>query len=90
MENTLANSAQARKRARQANKRRDHNKARASRMRTAIKDVVKAVEASDKEAASAKYQLMVGILDNAAQNGLIHQNKAARHKSRLNSHIQAM
>lgn len=86
----MANSAQARKRARQANKKRDHNKARASRMRTVIKDVVKAIDANDKDAATANYHTMVSIIDNAAQNGLIHRNKAARYKSRLNSHIHAM
>lgn len=86
----LANSNQARKRIRQTNKRRVHNKSRSSRMRTAIKQVIMAIEAKDKTKASELYVKMTSILDNAAQNGLIHVNKAARHKRRLNSHIKAL
>lgn len=86
----MANSAQAKKRARQADKRRVHNKAKASRMRNAIKQVVYAIEASNKDEAVANYKVMVSVIDNAAQDGLIHRNKASRHKSRLNKHIVAM
>jgi len=86
----LANSPQAQKRARQTAKRREHNKARSSMMRTAIKNVVYAIESKDKDAAISAYKKMVPAIDNAAKNGLIHRNKAARHKSRLNSHIKAM
>lgn len=86
----MANTAQARKRARQSEKRRVHNKGRAAMMRTAIKNVVYAIENKDKEAASKAYVVMTPIIDNAAKNGLIHRNKAARHKSRLNKHIKAL
>ena len=86
----MANSNQARKRIRQANKRRTHNKSRTSRMRTAIKQVIMAIEAKDKTEANKLYVKMTSILDNAAQNGLINANKAARHKRRLNSHIKAL
>ncbi|BAO43956.1 30S ribosomal protein S20 [Thiolapillus brandeum] len=86
----MANSLQARKRARQAEKRRAHNASRRSMLRTHIKKVVYAIEAGDKETASAAYKLVVPAIDNAVSKGLIHKNKAARHKSRLNAHIKAM
>ncbi len=86
----MANSRQARKRARQAEKRRRHNASRRSMMRTYIKKVVKAIEAGDKEAAVAAYEAAVPIIDRMANKGIIHKNKAARHKSRLNAHIKAM
>ncbi len=86
----MANSLQARKRARQAEKRRTHNAARRSMLRTHLKKIVYAIEAGDKETASAAYKAAVPVLDNAVSKGLIHKNKAARHKSRLNAHIKAM
>lgn len=86
----MANSAQARKRARQAEKHRQHNAARRSTMRTYVKKVIKSIKAGDKEGASKAYAEAVPVLDRAANKGLIHANKAARHKSRLNAHIKAM
>ncbi|WP_457674261.1 30S ribosomal protein S20 [Thiolapillus sp.] len=86
----MANSLQARKRARQAEKRRAHNASRRSMLRTHIKKVVYAIEAGDKETASAAYKAAVPVIDRAVNKGLIHKNKAARHKSRLNAHIKAM
>jgi len=86
----VANSPQARKRARQAEKRRKHNASRRSMLRTYIKKVVYAIEAGDKEAAVSAYAAAVPVIDRAANKGLIHKNKAARHKRRLNAHIKAM
>jgi len=86
----LANIASARKRARQNIKRRAHNMALRSRMRTYVKKVRRAIEAGDKEAAQAAYREAVSVLDSTANKGLIHKNKAARHKSRLNAQIKAM
>jgi len=86
----LANSAQARKRARQAEKRRMHNHSQRSRMRTYIKNVVKAIAAGDAARAREAYQAAVPVIDSAARKGLIHANKAARHKRRLNAHIRRM
>jgi len=86
----LANSAQARKRARQADKRRSRNVAQRSEMRTYIKKVAKLIAAGDKEAAAAAYTAAVPVIDSAVNKGLIHRNKAARHKSRLNVQIKAM
>ena len=86
----MANIASARKRARQAVTRRAHNMALRSRMRTHIKKVEAAITAGDKDAATSTYRTAVSVLDNSAGKGLIHANKAARHKSRLNARIKAM
>ena len=86
----MANSAQARKRARQAEKHRQHNAGRRSMMRTELKKVDAAIEAGDKSAAEAAYKSAVPMLDTMANKGLIHKNKAARHKSRLNTKIRAL
>jgi small subunit ribosomal protein S20 len=86
----LANSAQARKRARQAEDHRQRNAAQRSQLRTHIKKVVKAIGAGDKEAAVTAYREAVPVIDSMVGRGLVHKNKAARHKSRLNGHIKAM
>ncbi len=86
----MANSPQARKRARQAESRRKHNAGRRSAMRTAIKKTIAAVESGDYEVATAAYNVAVPILDSAVTHGLIQKNKAARHKSHLNSQIKAL
>ena len=86
----MANSAQARKRARQAEKHRQHNASRRSMMRTQIKKVIKAIDAGDKSAAEEAYKAAIPVIDRMAGSGLIHKNKAARHKSRLNATIRAM
>jgi len=86
----LANSAQARKRARQAEVRRQRNAGQRSMLRTYIKNVVKAVAAGDAEAAQAAYQKAVPVIDKSVGKGLIHKNKAARHKSRLGQHVRSL
>ena len=86
----MANTAQARKRARQANKARAHNASLRSRLRTAIKAVRKAVEAGDKSAAQQVYRTSTSVIDSIADKRIIHKNKAARHKSRLSAAVKAM
>lgn len=86
----MANSPQARKRARQAERNRTRNVGQRSYMRTTVKNVIKAVEANDKTAAEAAFKLAVPALDKAGRKGLIHTNKAARLKSRLVKRIQAL
>ena len=86
----MANTAQARKRARQSVKVNAHNSALRSTLRTAIKKVLKAVEAGDKAAAMVTYQENVSIIDRIADKKIIHKNKAARHKSRLTAAIKAL
>ena len=86
----MANSAQAAKRARQAEKRRQHNAGRRSMMRTEIKKGDAAIAAGDKTAAESAFKAAAPLLDSLATKGLIHKNKAARHKSRLNAKIRAL
>ena len=86
----MANIKSAKKRARQAEGRRQHNASRRSMMRTYMKKVIAAIASGDKEAAQAAYKTAVSVLDVAAGKGLIHANKAARHKSRYNAQIKAM
>ena len=86
----MANSVQARKRARQAEKHRQHNASRKSAMRTKVKGVIAAIEAGKKEEATEAFKQAVPVIDRAANQGLIHKNKAARHKSRLNAQIKAL
>ncbi|HEY9148483.1 MAG TPA: 30S ribosomal protein S20 [Gammaproteobacteria bacterium] len=86
----MANSAQARKRARQADVRRTHNVAARSTMRSAMKRVIKAVAAGDKDAAQAAYKAAVPVIDKTSGKGLLAKNAAARYKSRLNARVRAM
>ncbi len=86
----MANTAQARKRARQAEKQRAHNASLRSTLRTAIKKILKAIEAGDKKAAQASFQENVSVIDRIADKKIIHKNKAARHKSRLSASIKSM
>lgn len=86
----MANSAQARKRARQSLKQRAHNASLRTAFRTAVKKVLKAVEAGDKIAAQEVYRQSTKVIDRIADKGVFHKNKAARHKSRLAAKIKAM
>ncbi|MBN7798290.1 30S ribosomal protein S20 [Parahaliea mediterranea] len=86
----MANSPQARKRARQAEKRRSHNASLRSLVRTQIKKVAAAVSTGDVEQAKAAYAAAVPVIDRMADKGIIHKNKAARHKSRLNARVKAL
>ncbi|MGD9603027.1 MAG: 30S ribosomal protein S20 [Gammaproteobacteria bacterium] len=86
----MANNPQARKRAKQSERRRLHNASRKSMFRTRLKQVIKAIETGDKEAAQAAYAAAVPIIDKLAKTSLVHKNKASRHKSRLHARIRAM
>ena len=86
----MANTAQAKKRAKQNEKRRRHNASQRSAFRTAIKKTIAAVESGDYDVATAAYQQAVPIIDRAVSHGLIQKNKAARHKSRLNSRVKGL
>jgi small subunit ribosomal protein S20 len=86
----VANIKSAQKRARQAEKTRKHNMGQRSRMRTKIKDVLKAIDAGDKDAAQAAYQAAVPVIDSMVNKGIVTKNKAARHKSRLNARLKAL
>lgn len=86
----MANTPQAKKRARQNDKARKHNASLRSMVRTYLKKVVAAIQAGDLEAAKAAYTEAVPVLDRIADKGIIAKNKAARHKSRLNAQIKAL
>lgn len=86
----MANIKSAIKRARQNEKLRQHNASARSMFRTYIKNVIKAVEKGDKEAALAAYTKAQPVIDKAAVKGLVHQNKAARIKSRLVARLKGM
>lgn len=86
----MANSPQSRKRAKQGQKRRSHNASLRSMVRTYIKKVVAAIASGDQAAANDAYAAAVPVIDRMADKGIIHKNKAARHKSRLNAQIRAL
>lgn len=86
----MANTAQARKRARQAIKQNAHNSSQRSMFRTAIKAVRKAISGGDKAAAAQVFQASISTIDRIADKKIIHKNKAARHKSRLAAALKAL
>jgi small subunit ribosomal protein S20 len=86
----MANSAQARKRARQAVKQNAHNSSLRSALRTAIKTTRKAIAAGDKAAAGEVFRKASSTIDRIADKKIIHKNKAARHKSRLAAALKAL
>ena len=86
----MANSKQARKRARQSNARNALKSAQRSRVRSAIKSVRKAIAAGDKAAATKTFSSSTSVIDSIADKKIIHKNAAARYKSRLAAAIKAM
>lgn len=86
----MANSPQARKRARQNDKARAHNASLRSMARTYVKKVLAAVAAGDATAAQAALSAAMPVIDRIADKGIIHKNKASRHKSRLNAKVKAI
>ncbi len=86
----MANIKSAKKRARQAIDRRAHNMSRRSMLRTAIKRVLEAIEKKDVELASTAFVSATSVLDKSVKTGLIHKNKAARHKSHLCDKLRAI
>lgn len=86
----MANTAQARKRARQAEVHRQRNAGQRAAFRTAVKKVVYAIDTNDKAKAEELYKAAVPVIDKTSGKGLISPNKGARHKSRLNARIRAL
>lgn len=86
----MANTAQARKRARQSVALNKHNSSLRSMLRTSIKRVRQAIEAGDKTAATEVFQKASSVIDRIADKNIIHKNKAARHKSRLAAAVKAL
>ena len=86
----MANTKQAAKRAKQSLKHRGANVSLRTELRTAIKKVTKAIEAGDAKTADAALRAETSTLDRIAGKGIIHKNKAARHKSRLAARLKAL
>jgi len=86
----LANIQSAKKRARQAVKRRAHNVMLRSQVRTAIRKVMKAIEAGNKDAAKAEFAAVVPQIDRMATKGILRKNRAAHYKSQINARLRAM
>ena len=86
----MANSPQARKRARQNDKRRAHNAGLRSFVRTKIKQVLASVNSGDANASQDALKQAVPVIDKMVSKGIIAKNKAARHKSRLNAKVKAL
>ena len=86
----MANIKSAKKRAKQAVVRNARNAAQRSMLRTAVKKVLKAIDANDAAGATAAFTVAQPILDRFSARGLIHKNTAARHKSRLTARIKAL
>jgi small subunit ribosomal protein S20 len=87
---SVANIKSAEKRAKQAVKRREHNVAARSRLRTSIKKVLAAITAGSKDEATAAFKAAQPVIDTMVTKGIIHSNKAARHKRELNARIKAL
>lgn len=86
----MANIKSAKKRARQAEKNRQHNASLRSMVRTYIKKVVTTIATGDKKQAEEALRAATPVIDRMASKGLIHKNKASRHKSRLSASIKKM
>jgi len=86
----VANTVQAKKRARQAEMHRERNTAQRSMLRSAIKTVRVTVDKKDKDAAQKAFRNATSVIDRMARKGLIHKNAAARYKSGLNARVRTL
>jgi len=86
----MANHFSALKRARQTTKRTVRNRANASQLRTALRNLRESLEKGDKTAAGQTYRETVSALDKAIQKGVLHENTASRYKSRLSKRVAAI
>ena len=86
----MANTSSAKKRVRQNERNRERNIALKNRMRTSIKKVLKATDDGNQTEAAESYKVAQPLIDSLARKGIIHKNKAARHKSRLNAQVKAL
>lgn len=86
----MANSPSARKRSRQAETRRRQNASQRSMVRTYLKRVHAAIESGSHDDASQALQTAIPVIDKSVTKGIMHKNKAARHKSRLSAQVKAL
>jgi len=83
----VASHASAVKAHRQSLKRRDQNRQMRATLRTAIKNIRAAIDAKDLDGVKKQLPATVSLIDKMAAKGIIHDNAAARHKSRLHASI---
>lgn len=86
----MANTASAKKRIRQNEKRRMRNKVWRTRARTSVKEARTAIDSGDREAAENATRVAIEQLDKAASKGVIHNKNASRRKSRLMKRLAAL
>ena len=86
----MANTKSAEKAARQAVKHRARNISLRSRSRSAIRDAVETIAKGDKTAAPAAVRKAASSVDSLVNKGLVHKNKAARHKARLSAKLKKL
>ena len=86
----MANTPQAKKRARQQETRRQRNVNLRSKLRTFIKKVIAAIDSGKQKEAQATFKEATPVIDSMVNKGIIHRNKAARHKKRLHARIKQM
>lgn len=83
----MASHASALKAHRQSVKHREHNREFRAKLRTALKSIRAAMDAKDVEAAKGQFRDTVSLIDKMAQKGIIHDNAAARYKSRIQAQL---
>ena len=86
----MAHHASALKQQRKSIKNRERNRRNLSQLKTQIKKLRSAVAKGDKSEASQELSAVVGEIDKAAKKGVIHDNAAARYKSRLSRRVNAL
>lgn len=86
----MANTKSAAKAARQAVKHRARNVALRSRARSALRKAGEDIASGKKGEASASVKAAASVVDSLVNKGLVHKNKASRHKSRLSAAVKAM
>ncbi len=86
----MANTAQARKRARQSEVRRQRNASQRSAVRTYFKNALQAIASGDKTKALEAIKLAIPVIDRSARKGLIGKNTAARQKSLLSKRMKTV
>jgi len=86
----MANTPQSKKRARQAERRQDVNKARRSRIRTFLRKVEEAISSGNQDAASAALRNAQPEMARGITKGVLHKNTVARKMSRLAARVKAL
>ncbi|PCM42742.1 30S ribosomal protein S20 [Marinobacter sp. ANT_B65] len=86
----MANTPQAKKRARQNEKNRKHNTSLRSMTRTYMKKVQVQIESGNYEEAQAAFKAAQPIMDSMVNKGIFAKNKVARQKSRMSAKIKAL